>query len=229
MFEKISLSSLTYSNTNTGTAAVLNWSPMPLDLPVDIWILQFEEFNATNARDWIAAGKEQWHYHCIEPHDIASLNTFIERPAFQPRLLMWLGALNQLKYGAPTGWLYYAVNLWRPCDRDDCGGAVTREALNQNASSPFSTFPVANFIWLGQYDDIFANGDGQYLYPCENGKPCGSIRLSALRDGLEDWELFSRHGDDDSVNLLSRMVRGARDWEFSSHEHLDQIRREFLF
>ena len=98
---------------------------------------------------------------------------------------MWLGALNQLKYGAPTGWLYYAVNLWRPCDRDDCGGALTREALIQNTSSPFSDFPVANFIWLGQYNDIFANGDGQYLYPCENGKPCGSIRLSALRDGLE--------------------------------------------
>ena len=106
---------------------------------------------------------------------------------------------------------------------------MTREALIQNTSSPFSDFPVANFIWLGQYNDIFANGDGQYLYPCENGKPCGSIRLSALRDGLEDWELFSRHGDDDSVNLLSRMVRGARDWEFSSHEHLDEIRREFLF
>ena len=96
-------------------------------------------------------------------------------------------------------------------------------------STPFVQFPVANYIWQPKENDIFANGDGQYLYPCENGKPCGSIRLSALRDGLEDWELFSRHGDDDSVNLLSRMVRGARDWEFSSHEHLDQIRREFLF
>ena len=89
---------------------------------------------------------------------------------------------------------------------------MNREALIQNTSSPFADFPVANFYGgFGQYNDIFANGDGQYLYPCENGKPCGSIRLSALRDGLEDWELFSRHGDHDDKMLWieSETVRSA--------------------
>jgi hypothetical protein len=30
-----------------------------------------------------------------------------------------------------------------------------------------------------------ANGDGNFLYPCEDG-PCATIRLKNLRDGIED-------------------------------------------
>lgn len=207
------------------TAAVLNWSPMPVDLPVDIWILQYEEFNATDVAAWVHAGKEQWQYHCIEPNDISSLNTFIERPTFQARLMMWLSALNHLQYGAPTGWLYYAVNLWRPCDNPLCAhNYTTRVPLVQNNSSPFVDFPVGNYIWQEKYNDIFANGDGQYLYPCEDGLPCGSVRLSALRDGLEDWELFSVVAPAVGVPLLKEMVRGARDWEFVGDRRMGEIR-----
>ena len=106
------------------TAAVLNWSPMPVDLPVDIWILQYEEFDAANAKAWVAAGKVQWQYHCISPDSVTSLNTFIERPSFQARLLFWLAASRQLQHGAPSGWLYYAVNfvatLRQPTLRKKC-------------------------------------------------------------------------------------------------------------
>jgi hypothetical protein len=210
---------------NLKTAAVLNWSPMPVDLPVDIWILQYEKFNATDVTQWIKAGKEQWQYHCIEPHDLSSLNTFIERPALQSRLMMWLSALNQLKYGAPTGWLYYAVNLWRPCNNIECFHNYTKTALIQNYSSPFVDFPVGNYIWQGVDNDIFANGDGQYLYPCEYGQPCGSIRLSALRDGLEDWDgLFSVASPEIATPLIEEMVRGARDWEFTGDKRMNAIR-----
>merc|ERR1711871_195329 len=91
------------------TAAALNWAHMPVDMPLDIWILQYELFDAANAMKWIAADKLQWHYHCIRPVNVQFLNTFIERPTFQARLLFWLAALRQLQYGAPSGWLYYAV------------------------------------------------------------------------------------------------------------------------
>ena len=37
------------------TAAVLNWHPMPVDLPVDVWILQYEEYDAANAASWAAS------------------------------------------------------------------------------------------------------------------------------------------------------------------------------
>ena len=42
------------------TAAVLNWSPMPVDLPVDIWILQYEEFNPEDVKAWVEAGKRKF-------------------------------------------------------------------------------------------------------------------------------------------------------------------------
>jgi hypothetical protein len=54
------------------TSAVLNWSPMPTDLPLDVWILQYQEFKGEDAQKWAAAGKVQWQYHCIEPHSYVS-------------------------------------------------------------------------------------------------------------------------------------------------------------
>ena len=50
------------------TAAVLNWSPMPVDIPLDIWILQYQEFRPDDVKPWSAANKLMWLYHCIEPH-----------------------------------------------------------------------------------------------------------------------------------------------------------------
>ena len=108
-----------------------------------------------------------------------------------------------------------------------------------NKSSPYTSFPVSNYIWEPKYYDIFANGDGQYLYPCEGGKPCSSIRLSNIRDGLEDWELFSQlkkkshhtsslvKSNDDveyGIGLIEEIVRGARDWENVGNRKLEIIR-----
>jgi len=205
------------------TAAVLNWSPMPVDLPVDIWVLQYQEFQSKDVQQWIAAGKVQWQYHCIEPSSMRYLNTFIERRPIQPRLLFWLAALVQAHYGAPSGWLYYAVNLWSPCNSTACGGKHKPHVMSRKQfldpsdkhsgfkHLAFTDFPPANYIWQPQYTDIFVNGDGQYLYPCAGG-PCSSARLSAIRDGLEDWELFSRLKSHESIPLLKRLVRSATDW-----------------
>lgn len=217
------------------TMAVLNWSPMPVDLPLDIWVLQYLEFNATNAAAWTAAGKEQWHYHCIEPHSLQYLNTFIERRAIQPRLLFWLAALWHAEHGAPSGWLYYAVNLWRPCQSGRCGGFHRPSVMKRSTSSShvrnsaYTDFPPANYIWEGDGGtyDIFANGDGFFMYPCEDG-PCSTIRLSAMRDGLEDWEIFSKLDKKVSIPLLRRLVRGPDDWT-EDPELLERTRREAAF
>ena len=43
------------------TAAVLNWKGgLPVDLPVDIWILQYEDYVPADAQRWRAAGKPQY-------------------------------------------------------------------------------------------------------------------------------------------------------------------------
>ena len=43
-----------------------------------------------------------WWYWCIGPNDPLAMNTFVERPAIQARLLYWLTALH-----AVNGMLYY--------------------------------------------------------------------------------------------------------------------------
>ena len=79
----------------------------------------------------------------------------------------------------------------------------------------FSPFPIENFIWQGQFDDIFANGDGQFVYPglSASGSPSAvsSIRYKNLRNGLQDWELF-RLCPKVAQTLLSSVVRGPTDW-----------------
>jgi hypothetical protein len=45
------------------TVAVLNWpGGLPVDLPVDIWVLQYQEFVAEDAKRWKQAGKQQYWY-----------------------------------------------------------------------------------------------------------------------------------------------------------------------
>ncbi len=100
-------------------------------------------------------------------------------------MLMLAGALSDLHLDQPSGWLYFAVDLWTPDTN------MPRKVMNSiNGTSPFTDFNPANYEWLSQgYPTLFANGDGQYVYPGPNG-PISTIRLEAIRDGLEDWELF---------------------------------------
>lgn len=214
------------------THAVLNWSPMPVDLPVDIWTIAYEKFHPEDAQKWIQAGKVQWHYHCIEPSKSIYLNSFIERPALQPRLLLWLAALNHLKYGAPSGWLYWAMDYWRPCDSPQCGKQIQpkvleRKEMGELLNTAYTDFPPENFIWKteGMYN-IFANGDGQFLYPCPGG-PCGSIRLDALQDGLEDWEMFKMLGPEKAIPLIERIVQSPTSFSHDAYE-VEDVRREAL-
>eukprot|EP00040_Diaphanoeca_grandis_P037104 m.240113 g.240113 ORF g.240113 m.240113 type:complete len:592 (+) comp33760_c1_seq1:86-1861(+) len=164
------------------TAAVLNWEGgLPVDLPVDVWILQYEDYNADNAKAWKAAGKKQFWYHCIEPSGSAYLNTFIERPWVQGRLLYWLAAKEDI-----DGWLYYATDLWVPSP------GKTIQGMQPIANSSLTTYDPANYIWSPR-TDIFANGDGQFIYPgggAWSGKPVGTARLANMRDAVEDQVLF---------------------------------------
>ena len=75
-----------------------------------------------------------------------------------------------------------------------------------------------------------ANGDGSFTYPGEGGKPLGSIRLSNIADGIEDWELLNKLGASDAsishaADLITQLVTN----ETARHEDpklLEQVRRE---
>ena len=175
------------------TVAVLNWEGgLPADLPLDVWVLQYEEFNASEAAAWIASGKEQWWYHCIEPSNAQYLNTFIERPLMEARLLFWLACSQSV-----GGWLYYSVVMWNRYP-------ASSSPISRIDNTSRTDFDPANYIWYPR-TDIFANGDGNFVYPGEDG-PVPSVRLHNLRDGFEDAELLRMLKLDQAREIIQPLV-----------------------
>ena len=159
----------------------VNWKNFSTDMPVDVLVHQYQfDMGETFKKEWAALGKEIYFYHCIEPHQADYLNTFIERPRTQGRALFWYGAAR----GA-GGWLYYATDIWTPYP-----GTKHHPIQRGTGGSSLTDFPPANYIWAPR-TDIFANGDGQFLYPGPNGQPVAASRLSLERDAMEDYVLLS--------------------------------------
>ena len=180
------------------TVATLNWLPAT-NLPLDVWVLQYEYYNPEDTAKWVAAGKEQWWYHCIEPSRTQYLNTFIERPLLMTRLLFWLASAHPV-----SGWLYYSSVMWR---RHPTSSSFM-DKLNGTARTDFDP---ANYIWLPR-TDIFANGDGNFVYPGNSG-PIATVRLMNLRDGFEDAELFGKLSSLTTVGeIVSPLVRSATNY-----------------
>ena len=106
-----------------------------------------------------ATGKQVWWYTCCGPHH-PFLNTFIEYPALDGRLLM--GA-QTAKY-RPDGYLYYEISIWN-------GHPIT--------GGPFTDYDPRSWTTY--------HGDGSWTCPGPNGTPLATIRLENFRDGLEDY------------------------------------------
>merc|ERR1719409_92367 len=194
--------------------AATNWKGLvPEDFPLDAWVHLYQEYDDAAAKAWLHSGpsKEYWGYHCIEPAGEEYLNTFIERPLIEERLLFWLAASRRYQ-----GWLYWADNLWRSCPQAPWPSPPKHVLSFANATHPALTnFDPANYIWCKDPDrlyDIFANGDGYFVYPGPAG-PIPSVRLEAIRDGLEDWELFemvkSPLSEDDGPARVRELVGEA--------------------
>lgn len=146
------------------TMATLCWAPSP-DLPVDIWVTTYYKQDEAAVAKWLAAGKEYRWYHSCVPRE-PFMNTFIEKPVMNARLMMWLAAANKV-----SGWLYYCVNRW----------SGKRSILKITGPGPRVDFDPAT--WEE------SNGDGNFIYPGADG-PVSSARLENLLDGIEDWELL---------------------------------------
>ena len=118
--------------------------------------------------EYIANGyNEKWVYTACNLYP--STSYFIESPAMSPRL---------------NGWMMY--------DYDITGDIYWETAFYHEWNSSQSTLQIQN-----QYDMAMrqanSNGEGQLLYPGrEYGifGPVGSIRLQAVRDSHEDYDLF---------------------------------------
>lgn len=94
-------------------------------------------------------------------------NVQMEYPLIGARSFLWMS----WKYRV-TGTEYYCYNLW---------------AANMGKPNAASRWPAVP--WDPRSFKEY-NGDGCLYYPGPDGTPCPSVRLEALRDGMEDWECF---------------------------------------
>lgn len=135
-----------------------------LEGAIDIWVptLQAldEKYEFYKKRPEV--GNELWFYTCVVPQGEYA-NRFIELPLIKTRLLHWIN----FRYGA-IGYLHWGLNLWAGSDYRELGGG-----------DPFEEVSVRGL----------PGGDSWIVYPKEGGV-LPSIRLEAMRDGIEDYELL---------------------------------------
>ena len=149
---------------------------------VDVWathmrrMAEGEDQARENVARRRAEGDSIWLYiACDTQHPYP--NVFIDYPLIDCRIFPWLA------------WKYHA----------DCLAYWTATGFgerNFQGDSPLEKWPnrpwvSANFVetWDGRQTPY--NGDGHLIYPGPDGTALPSVRLEALRDGMEDWEYLT--------------------------------------
>jgi hypothetical protein len=141
----------------------------------DVWVPQLGRFDdqAGLLAERQRAGHEVWFYTCLFPRG-RYMNRLMDLPLIKTRLLPWL----DYRYGL-TGFLHWGWNFWGPEPTKDTQPVID---LNQT---------------------LLPSGDAFIVYP---DRPrlsvLPSIRLEAMRAGIEDYEMLV---------ALARRDRGAAD------------------
>jgi hypothetical protein len=132
-------------------------------LKMDIWVpqLNFLRDEYRFYRQQQQAGSELWFYTCMWPQGEYA-NRFIEQPLIKTRLLHWIN----FRYGI-TGYLHWGFNQWHH------GLRPFEETTDRNSEG----------------GSVLPGGDSYIVYP-GYGKLYGSIRLEAMRDGINDYALL---------------------------------------
>ncbi len=135
---------------------------------VDTWAPILYYYDAQTAHNRQELGEHVWWYTCVNPkHPYPSYH--IDDDLLGGRLLTWMQKDNNVE-----GNLYWATTIFKKYDEKQ-GIYIPRDVWNDPKAFPG------------------ASGDGYLMYPgkVENvgfDGPVGTIRLEAIRDGLEDYE-----------------------------------------
>ncbi len=112
-------------------------------------------------------GGDVWIYACGRPKEPYQ-NLMVDTNGIDHRLLFW-----QTYVVGATGFLFWSTTYWNETNDE-----------YTNIDDPWTNVLIGN----GTY------GDGILMYPGDKygiDGPCGSVRLEACRDGVEDYELIS--------------------------------------
>jgi hypothetical protein len=151
-------------------------------------------------------GKQVWWYVCCGPkYPYANFAT-VDYPTIEGRLLAWF----TYRYQA-DGLLYWHVNYWARNPIID----TWREPYLDDWSLPC----IARMT-----------GDGVLVYPLADGL-ASSLRLEAVRDGSEDYDLLAavtaKLGTERTNGLLQTMLRSMTDFD-RDPQTLNRIRAKLF-
>jgi Domain of unknown function (DUF4091) len=141
----------------------------------DVWVPQLGRFDNQLAllAERQRAGHEVWFYTCLFPRG-RYMNRLMDLPLLKTRLLHWVNYRYSL-----AGFLHWGWNFWGP-------------------EPTKNTQPVIN---LNQ--TLLPSGDAFIVYPDRARLGVlSSVRLEAMREGIEDYEMLA---------ALGRRDRGAAD------------------
>jgi len=194
-----------------GINLVLTESPRPrladwgtLFDSVSIWAILFARFNEAEVIERQAAGQAVWTYTALTDQGPPTLPHWaLDFPLLDYRIPLWISWRYKL-----TGLLYWTTVFW------------SRVADPWTESN---TYPQGHNAF---------NGEGMLFYPgtaVGYEGPVPSMRLKAIRDGMEDYEylkLLAESGDGAFADkTASRIGRSWSDWERDPGEVLKMRER----
>lgn len=167
---------------------------------VNIWVVLFASFDEAAITKRLAAGEEVWSYTALVQGHKPVPHWQLDFPLLNYRIPLWIN----WRYGL-TGLLYWTTTYWR------------------EKTDPW----VDPLSYRHQY-----NGEGILFYPgtaVGYDGPVPSIRLKAIRDGMEDYEylkLLADHGDKTFADAAARRIaRSWSEWE-QNHRQVLRVREE---
>jgi len=154
----------------------------------DIWVPVLSSFDHKLGmlQEHKRRGGQTWFYTCIGPQG-RYMNRFIDLPLLKVRLLHWFN----FRYGL-TGFLHWGGNSWGPKPFDN-----VQTVINSNRT-------------------LLPAGDNALVYPNPaKNSILSSIRLEAMRCGIEDYELLlglSRADAASATALASEAIPHINDY-----------------
>ncbi len=181
---------------------------------VDIWIPTTWRYES-HPREIAEArkrGNQVWWYVAMEPH-LPYANCFIENTAMQTRLLMGIMAW---KYRT-DGFLYWAAAQWKNNVRQPNGKWIRTNRKEYLKGAPLTDWPSYSFPGH--------NGDGNLLYPAEDGI-LESFRLKNMRDGMDDY-IYLRMLEEAVRNVRAGVEKMPDSWLQNAEKEL-LVEKELL-
>lgn len=158
----------------TLTTALVPLEPGNLrELNID-WVCRItSKYDLADAERCRRAGHEVWAYVASVPR-APYANWLADDPLIEARVLGW-----QSYHQKFDGLLYWGVNMWQMARND--------HIIDPAQDGPRLKWSITTGTegWRGA-----THGDGLLVYPGKDG-PIGSIRLAAIRDGLEDYDYLA--------------------------------------